>query len=123
MPDDNFVEDISENSGAILKVGENNNLRLKARELNILKYSLKINENPYDTLMIYSHYDNTFFYNQSHINTVIYFWVLPMSLQFIYGYTKDWSILRYRSQIIDTIDVQLADTTYSLTTTPAADAA
>jgi hypothetical protein len=112
MRDDNFTRDISRNSNKEVKTGENNDLRLKARELNFLKETLIIDQNPYDTLAIWNSYDISHFYNKHKIDTVLYFLVLPMAKNYFFFHTWDSKIGRERLQILDTLDIKMADTTY-----------
>lgn len=112
MRDDNFTYDNSRNSNKEVKIGENSDLRLKARELNFLKETLKIDQNPYDTLNIYDQYDEFVFYNRHKIDTTLYYKVLPMAMNYFYYSTWDSKIGRYRLQVLDTLDIKMADTTY-----------
>jgi len=112
MTNDNYVHDYSINSNLELKKGENNNILLKARELNFLQERLKIDQNPYDTLMIYNTYDQIIFYNQHHIDTILYFKVFPQVMNYFYYYNWDSKILKERRQILDSVEIKMADTTY-----------
>lgn len=112
MPNDNFVHDQSNNSNRELKLGDNNNLRLKARELNILKVKIKIDSNPYDTLNISTLYGGFDFYNCHHIDTILYFKVFPLSMNYLYFYNWDSKLLKDRREIKDSINIKMVDTTY-----------
>lgn len=111
MPNDIYVSDNSRNSVADLKIGNNPNLHLKARELNYLKERIIVNQNPYDTLHIYNSYDGFKFYNHHQFDTTLLFKVLPMATNYFYYYTWDSKLGRERWQS-DTLRIEMADTTY-----------
>jgi hypothetical protein len=111
MADDRYTNDYYGNPDAAIKMGENKNVRLKARELNILWAKITILENPFDTLLISNYYSMIWIYNHRRIDTILSLQVLPMCLNHI-GYSIwDSKHLKYRT-LKDTMTVNMADTTF-----------
>jgi hypothetical protein len=101
-----------------LKIGENTNIKVIAIGLIKMNVHLKINNNPYNSIIIYdnNYFDVIGFENLSHIDTTIVFSAIPMNkfnLKFYsYIYSKQNNRTEYWELSLDTIDVKLSDTSY-----------
>ena len=111
MSDDLYTKDYSNNAASGIKIGENNQIRLKARELNILMAKISILENPFDTILIHNYYSDFWIYNHRKIDTTFTFQILPMCLNSITYSIWDSKNLKQRT-LKDTMTIYMADTTF-----------
>ena len=111
---ENYTTAISQYE-ASLNIGENNGIRLQAREFTRLKAHIIIYNNKYDSLQLggdnfYNNFYNSIDFFQKHsIDTIIIFKVLPMSKEkFTFSRPNNmlWSFM------LDSINIRMDDTTY-----------
>ncbi len=85
-----------------------NNVTLYAREIGILKASIKVNNNPFNHMVISSGNSNHTLLSSS-IDTTLYFKILPKAENKVIFTVWDTAIGKYRG-LIDTLQIGLQDT-------------
>lgn len=103
-------ENFDKSNQVPLKGGDINTIRLKAEEKNFLKTNIKINNNPFENLLVLINGSRKIIYGQNK-DTLIYFRVFPNSENHIRFVAYDKTIEKYRS-LDKVIKTDLSDTTY-----------
>jgi hypothetical protein len=109
-----YLEDQSQKR-VMLKIGDNNILKIKAREYIQLISRIKIIENRFDTLQLDDENYNLsgiVFYNKHQIDTTLFLKVLPMNKYILSLKTWDSKNNNFFKRILDTINTTMNDTNY-----------
>ncbi len=104
--DENYVNSTRQR----VQAGQTNRVELKARELNLLRATIKVVSNPADSLIIGTFYGKPSVLYGSSIDTVLYLKVLPTAANYVIYTLWDTRTGRDRGTI-DTVQTTLADTT------------